>query len=175
MGLRILDLCGGSGNWSRPYADAGYEVDVLDLRTCADVRMYPFPKGPIHGILCAPPCTVFSCAGNGTFRSSDDYLDGLSVVDACLRFVAMCRPSFWALENPNGTLSRWLGPSVMSFHPCTYGHPYTKLTQLWGSFNRPLESPVEPSGGSWVRVVHDPAKRAETFPGFASAFFAANP
>lgn len=25
----ILDLCGGTGAWSKPYSDAGYDVRVL--------------------------------------------------------------------------------------------------------------------------------------------------
>jgi len=27
----ILDLCGGTGAWSKPYADAGYNVRVITL------------------------------------------------------------------------------------------------------------------------------------------------
>jgi len=27
----ILDLCGGTGAWSEPYADAGYDVRVITL------------------------------------------------------------------------------------------------------------------------------------------------
>ena len=27
----ILDLCGGTGAWSKPYADAGYDVRVITL------------------------------------------------------------------------------------------------------------------------------------------------
>ena len=27
----ILDLCGGSGAWSKPYKDAGYDVRIIDL------------------------------------------------------------------------------------------------------------------------------------------------
>ena len=27
----ILDLCGGTGSWSRPYKEAGYTVHVLTL------------------------------------------------------------------------------------------------------------------------------------------------
>ena len=26
----ILDLCGGTGSWSRPYRDAGYDVRIVD-------------------------------------------------------------------------------------------------------------------------------------------------
>lgn len=31
MGKLILDLCGGTGSWSKPYRDAGYEVKVITL------------------------------------------------------------------------------------------------------------------------------------------------
>lgn len=27
----ILDLCGGSGSWSRPYKEAGYDVRLITL------------------------------------------------------------------------------------------------------------------------------------------------
>lgn len=27
----ILDLCGGTGSWSKPYRDAGYDVKVITL------------------------------------------------------------------------------------------------------------------------------------------------
>lgn len=27
----ILDLCGGSGSWSRPYQEAGYDVKLITL------------------------------------------------------------------------------------------------------------------------------------------------
>lgn len=29
----ILDLCGGTGAWSKPYKDAGYDVQVITLPT----------------------------------------------------------------------------------------------------------------------------------------------
>lgn len=29
-GLIILDLCGGTGSWSKPYAEAGYDVRIID-------------------------------------------------------------------------------------------------------------------------------------------------
>ena len=35
----ILDLCGGTGAWSKPYKDAGYEVHVLTLPECDITRM----------------------------------------------------------------------------------------------------------------------------------------
>jgi len=49
----ILDLCGGTGAWSKPYKDAGYDVRVITLPN-DDVLNYTPPKG-VYGILAAPP------------------------------------------------------------------------------------------------------------------------
>jgi hypothetical protein len=60
-GLIILDLCGGTGAWSKPYADAGYDVRLVTLPE-QDVRTYQ-PPSDVHGVLAAPPCTMFSFPG----------------------------------------------------------------------------------------------------------------
>ncbi len=170
----ILDLCSGSGAWSEPYRAAGYDVRQVDLPT--DLRLMHWP-GPVHGILAAPPCTCFARSGAWVRRSDDDMRAALSVVDACLRLVATCRPAWWALENPVGTLRRWLGPPVCYFQPCDYGDPWTKRTCLWGRFTPPARCPVEPTLGSLaVRLPgRRRADRAKTPPGFAARFFQANP
>ena len=31
MSKLILDLCGGTGSWSKPYKEAGYDVRVITL------------------------------------------------------------------------------------------------------------------------------------------------
>lgn len=56
----ILDLCGGTGSWSRPYKEAGYDVRVITLPEY-DVTSYIAPDN-VYGILAAPPCTEFSLA-----------------------------------------------------------------------------------------------------------------
>jgi hypothetical protein len=35
----ILDLCGGTGSWSKPYQEAGYDVRIITLPDY-DVRTY---------------------------------------------------------------------------------------------------------------------------------------
>ena len=64
----ILDLCGGTGAWSKPYKDAGYDVRVITLPE-GDVKGYysllkcgQLCLGNIYGILAAPPCGQFSFA-----------------------------------------------------------------------------------------------------------------
>ena len=84
----ILDLCGGSGAWSRPYKEAGYDVRLITLPDY-DVRTYS-PPDHVYGILAAPPCMEFSvlnCKAEPRPRNTDA---GLSIVTACLRIIAMC-------------------------------------------------------------------------------------
>ena len=50
----ILDLCGGTGSWSKSYRDNGYDVRNITLPKY-DVRLYEPPKN-VYGILAAPPC-----------------------------------------------------------------------------------------------------------------------
>lgn len=142
---------------------------------------------PIYGILLAPPCTEFSGSGAQYWPDKDAdgrTLSALSIVDAGLRMVAIYNPVFWALENPVGRLRRWLGPPQFAFHPCDFGDPYTKKTLLWGRFNAPRKSPVEPkrvcSQGSWLMKLGGKSERTKTLRsttplGFARAFFEANP
>ena len=77
----ILDLCGGSGSWSRPYEEAGYDVRILTLPMYDVTRIEKatlwgkpaliitneltaereiIPTSDVWGILAAPPCTEFS-------------------------------------------------------------------------------------------------------------------
>jgi hypothetical protein len=136
--------------------------------------------GQVKGILAAPPCTVFASSGARWARTEEDIREALSIVDACLRIVAVTQPAWWALENPIGKLVRWLGPPAMRFNPCDYGDPYTKRTCLWGSFRQPGKaSKVRPTEGSKLhRLPPSPeraALRSVTPSGFARAFFEANP
>lgn len=180
----IVSLCDFSGSWSQPYADAGYEVVRVDLKTGQDVRLMRMPDYPVHGILAAPPCTHFALSGARWWSEKGEtaLLDGLSIVDACLRLVALCKPAWWALENPVGRLNHYLGKPVMYFNPCDYGDTYTKKTALWGSFNPALPwDKVAPVEGSkmWAnyggKSEATKAARSVTPEGFAMAFFLANP
>ena len=186
----ILSLCDHTGNWARPYADAGYDVRLVDIKQGQDVRLLKLPNVPVHGILAAPPCTVFASSGARWPRTDDEMRNGLSVVDACLRVVLMCQPKWWALENPVGKLRQYLGPPVFRFDPCDFGamaeeDAYTKRTCLWGSFVIPSSlvlgrnTGVEPTQGSKMHLMapspERQALRSATPMGFAKAFFQANP
>ena len=184
-GKIILDLCGGTGAWSRPYAEAGYDVRNITLPEY-DVRTYT-PPDNVYGILIAPPCDHFARVGARWWQAKGPsaLLDGLSIVDACLRIVFVCDPVWWALENPIGRLKDYLGEPCYKFDPWWFGDAWTKRTWIWGRFTCPLKSidAVRPvlvgkprkrdrtarMSSSWK------TQRSITPSGFARAFFAANP
>ncbi len=180
----ILDLCGGTGAWSKPYADAGYPVRVVDMERGDDVRLLTvediLPYG-VYGVLAAPPCTHLSGSGARWWKDKGDValIDALSVVDACLRIIRVAHPVWWALENPVGRLVHYLGKPTMYFQPWEYGDPWTKKTCLWGDFNEPVKALVEPvEEGKIHRMGPSPDRaklRSITPAGFARAFFEANP
>lgn len=181
MGKIILSFCDYTGAWSQPYRDAGYDVRQFDLKLgTGDLRLMHMIEEPVHGILAAPDCTKFALSGNRWKRTEAEMTTALSLVDACLRFVAVLKPEFWALENPVGKLRHYLGPAQLIFNPCDYGDPYTKRTCLWGSFNTPATNPVEPTEGSKMwrqyggRSARTKELRSITPAGFARAFFEAN-
>lgn len=150
----ILSLYDYSGRWSRPYKEAGYTVIQVDLKHGQDVRLLKNP-GKVYGILAAPPCTKFSISGNAWKRTDAEMLYALSTVDAVMRFVHVCRPAFWALENPVGKLKYYLGDPKYYFHPCDFGdfgENYTKKTCLWGEFVAP--QPKNPIASTLVKSGH---------------------
>ena len=148
----ILDLCGGTGSWSKFYQEAGYDVRNITLPDY-DVGIYKPPKD-VYGILAAPPCTMFSFARTNT-KMPRDLEMGFQVVKACLRIIWGCMEiqqdtakkklplKFWALENPNGMLKYFLGKPAFEFNPYDFGDQYQKNTYLWGWFNEPKKNPVK--------------------------------
>jgi site-specific DNA-cytosine methylase len=188
MDRLILDLCGGTGSWSKPYVEAGYEVLIVDPQEwlggeggTGDVRLLKHLKRRVHGILAAPPCTVFAVSGARWWEAKGEQalLDGLAVADACARIVLVHKPNWWVMENPVGRLRQFYGDPSLIFDPCDYGDPYTKKTLLWGDFKHPIKNRVEPTEGSKMHKLPPGPMRARlrsaTPPGFAKAFFAANP
>jgi len=197
----ILDLCGGTGAWSRPYKEAGYDVRVITLPEY-DVLTYELPKESIYGILSAPPCTMFSIART-VAKKTRDFDEGMETVRACLNIIWEARArqkiAFWALENPLGFLRQFLGKPPFTFQPWEFGEHYSKKTDIWGYFNGPKKKykdakeimtpeeislcktnsrklPFRPFEQWGKHLSHEKqsALRAITPKGFAEAFFKAN-
>lgn len=212
----ILSLCDLTGTWSKPYLDRGYTVLRVDIQRNVDqdLRLLEYggkkgsslgswAPGEIHGIIAQPPCTDFTNAGARWWKAkgTEKLLFSLSLVDACLRAVAIYQPKWWVMENPAGRLKRYLGRSKHSFHPWHYAgyrekegdtvpktDRYTKLTCLWGNFTMPerkalpiiigsTEMPAK--GSSWIHRLGPSDERANlrsmSPEGFSTAFCLANP
>lgn len=188
----ILDLCGGTGAWSKPYKDAGYDVRLVTLPD-NDVLTYQ-PPANVYGILAAPPCTMFSYARTRA-KTPRNLREGMELVKACLYIIWEVRfrhkLHFWAMENPYGYLRDFLGKPAFTFHPYEFGDRYTKKTCLWGKFNTPIKKPIKLNKEELWRSKQNSRKlpyesisyhtgskqkalRAITPPGFAEAFFRAN-
>ena len=193
----ILDLCGGTGAWSKPYKDAGYDVRVITLPDY-DVRTYE-PPSNVYGILVAPPCTEFSKTNWRISRSARNFKEGMKCVRACLDIIWVIQENgapleFWALENPLGYLYNFLGKPAFYFQPWQFGETSclaTKRICLWGYFNLPTKTVLkrtipfvsphsskrdkidkEKNNKGWNKL--NAAERAITPPGFAKAFFNSN-
>jgi hypothetical protein len=176
--LRILDLCGGSGSWSKPYREAGYDVEVIDpVVDGKDVRLLEYASARVHGILAAPPCTVWSYARNRYPPTQTERLASLSVVDACLRIIAVQQPRWWALENPRNKLRAYLGPARLEFYQWEYGDSGHKPTCIWGEFTVPEKQPKPRTRPSTYRTSKENARPEDaiTPAGFARAFYQVNP
>ena len=99
----ILDLCGGTGSWSKPYKDAGYQVinatlpdiDITKTDIIDDFIEFGSRKGDnvwrcktkdVYGILAAPPCTMFSFARTNA-KKPRNLKEGMEIVIACLNLI----------------------------------------------------------------------------------------
>lgn len=185
----VLSLFDASGEWAKPWAEAGYNVVTFDLTTGQDINDFSaemlleeFGNDNIWAILAAPPCTDYSSSGAQFWKKKDE--DGRTevsneLVRQVLRTVELFRPAVWAMENPVGRIAKLTGlpPAQLTFSPQFYGDPYTKKTLLWGSFNNELPLAwVEPTEGSKIAKISgkDKYARSLTPEGFAYAFFMAN-
>src|SRR3990167_7569598 len=159
MNKIILDLCGGTGSWARPYKETGDDVRTLtlpdfDVRDWKNTWLGKY-EAPVYGILAAPPCTMFSFARTNA-KKQRDLKEGMECIRACLDIIWSFMETigdtrnkkpftlkFWALENPYfGLLKNFLGKPVFTFDPWEFGDGYQKRTALWGHFNEPKKNPI---------------------------------
>lgn len=179
----ILDLCAGTGAWSKPYRDAGYDVQLITLPefdiTEYLIQQYCIALKP-YGILFATPCTVWANSGARWWwgREFKEVANDMMVLSAGLRIIAKSNPIFFVIENPVGKLNKILGSPIMKFNPCDYSDAYTKKTLLWGKFKIPEPNRVKAAEGSKMHLLAPSEDRQKlrgiTPPRFAQAFYNAN-
>ena len=199
----ILSLFDLTGNWSKPYRDAGYTVIQVDLQLGIDILDWNYKQyNGVYGILAACPCTDYAVSGARWFAEKDK--DGRTaqsqkLVAKTKEIIDYFNPVFYAIENPVSRihkLNTWMGKPKLYFHPYDFaGHGfdrdrYTKKTCLWGVFNDLAKKPLPPYHTGDNGQIHYPKRadgkaigwnttecknaRSATPPGFAQAFFEAN-
>lgn len=164
----LISLFDYTGNWSRPYKEAGWEVLQVDIKHGIDIMGWYYKKyGYVDGILCAIPCTDYALSGAKHFKRKD--ADGTTAKSQALvqevkeildyferQAVGLGRKlPFWAIENPMSrihTLNPWMRSPLLKFDPCDYAgydpipdnSRYNKRTWLWGEFYIPEKKRLEP-------------------------------
>lgn len=145
----VVSLCDRSGNMVRPWAEAGWPCECVDILNeprvegnitfvRADVFHYQPPLNP-RIMFAAPPCTHLANSGAMWFASKGipKLIEALQLVERCRE---LCEHSGapWMIENPVGRLSTcWRRPDYV-FHPYQYGgyldppgDAYAKSTCVW--------------------------------------------
>lgn len=170
----LISLFDYTGNWSKPYKNAGWNVIKHDLKTGQCIFEDTIPAAiadnlegrTVTGIIAANPCTDFAGSGARWWKEKDnmpapydgeipfdnrlDFFAGM--VQATLFVVELLKPKFYCIENPVGRIHKVcpeIGKPKMYFQPWHYGDTYTKKTALYGNFNTSLPTnPVFPFEGS---------------------------
>ena len=201
MNYQVISLCDKTGNFVKPWAEAGHKCLCVDTQHSirntktkdnitylwADVRSFwPDSFSDIVFIAAWPPCTHLTSSGAQDWKKKGLGLliDSLQLVEACRRIiVASGAPGF--IENPKGRLNTiWREPDFR-FHPSDYAgyledktkDAYTKETCLWafGGYTMPPKKAVVPMGGSKMHLLPPSPDRAnlrsETPMGFSVANF----
>lgn len=199
----LISLYDRTGNQSRPYKEAGWEVIKIDIQCGQDILQWPFRNNPaLRGydkiiVIAAQPCNDYAVSGAKHFAAKDE--DGRTrtsqmLVEATRDIIEYTNPWVWQIENPKTRIHKlnpWIGqrPKFV-FNPCDFAgwHPedpeadrYNKETWLFGKFNDPVKKRMEPiykENPGWKNLggksIETKNARSVTPLGFAYAFFDAN-
>jgi hypothetical protein len=169
-----IDLCAGLEGFSQAFKkDVAWEVVTVELNKkqrptiCADVRYLPLKEGLAPDVLLAsPPCQRFSLMSN--IWPKPGIRSALEIVGACLEAVPFLKPKAWAMENPAGRLSWFIGVPKQSIKYSDWDLNYKaqKPTHLWGNIALPM--------AAWERRPRTKNKAGKHQPNFYKEF-SANP
>ncbi len=141
--MRLLSLFDGTGSLSKPFQEAGWEVQSLDLdgrhgaTIICDIRSWDYSEEPCPDVLFAGcPCESYSCANTRGKRN-------LALADALVaktwevitHFLRRNPGMLWFVENPDSsmlwrrTVAIPLTPTVRLDY-CQFGALYRKRTRL---------------------------------------------
>lgn len=140
----LISLFDYTGNASRPYKEAGWEVIQVDLQHGVDIMEWYYQGwfngnfdldalnsiGLQVGIIAMIPCTDYALSGAKHFAKKD--ADGTTAKSQALvaktkeiidYFKSKGVLKFWQIENPMSRihkLNTWMGSPKLKFNPCDY-------------------------------------------------------
>ena len=140
----LISLFDYTGNASKPYKEAGWDVLQIDIQHGQDIMEWdykmwlmgnygtaPFDDiGLRIGIIAMIPCTDYANSGAKHFKRKD--ADGSTEKSQILViktkeiidfFEAKGVLIFWQIENPMSRIHKlnpWMGPPKLKFNPCDY-------------------------------------------------------
>lgn len=201
--MRVISLFDYTGNFLKPWRDAGYDCHAVDIqhedcivdginRHRIDLLAKPqelylrFSGAPIAFVAGWPPCTHLAVSGARWFKGK-----GLrSLQESIAMFATAAEFCDWSgapylIENPVSTISTYWRKPDHSFHPHEYAgyeeaDNYTKKTCLWtgGGFVMPPKRPGQSIPDDRIHKCPPGPERAnirsETPMGFAKAVYQAN-
>ncbi len=160
----LISLYDHSGNASRPYKEAGWQVVKVDIKNGIDILTWDYKNlvyGDVDkiGIIIMQPCTCYALCGNRhkqTRLTNGEFEQSQILVEASRQIIEYFNPFFWQLENPKTDIHKknpWIGqrPKFV-FDPCDFAgydpvpenSMYNKETWLFGKFNDPARDRLEP-------------------------------
>jgi hypothetical protein len=196
--LKVVDLFSGLNGWGEPFREAGHEVFSIDFDPSftADSHLDIADVGAVLSalpwqpdvILASPPCNAYSTGSMGkmweygTFpqpqrsdRHPDGHpiaIEGMRLVMATLRIIAVLQPAYWVIENPRGrlrSLELLAGVPRHEVWYCRLGLDRAKPTDLWGVFPPSLELPGPCHNGNGDHIAAPRGSRTGTQGGVSTA------
>ena len=199
--LTVLSLFDATGEWAKPWAEAGYNVVTIDLKTDGiDVMdidsewLIEHELTDVHVVLAACPCTDFAVSGARDWKDTKSSRvkggkdntgrthKSIDLVNHTVGIIEYLQPAIWAIENPVGRIAKVtdVPEARLIFDPHHFGDDYTKKTLIYGNFNADLPvANVNPDRGSLMHKMgskdeREGGLRSVTPEGFSYAFFMAN-
>lgn len=183
----VLSLCDLTGNFVKPWTDAGYEAVLVDPQhgithvagAVTKVAATVLEAMPLIAELLPrlafvagfPPCTDMAVSGARWFESkrlADPafYGKAVAVAEQC-RTIGLLSGAPFFVENPVSTLAGTFGKPDHHFHPWWFTQiepddNYTKRTNLWtgNGFIMPAKQ-IDPSAGAPDNRIHMAAPSPE--------------
>lgn len=176
--LKVADLFCGGGGISEGLRQAGLDIvfGLDNSKAAVDTFAHNHPDATVikasisdldirnlpefDVLVGGPPCVEFSASKQGR----GNILAGLTLVQAFLRVVHICKPTYWIMENvpkivlhlPERIPLKWIGideegelrvPVRAHFNTAEYGVPQARERFLMGKFPLPTPTHCDPNAG----------------------------